>query len=92
MAAQPQRVVRDGCEFVETSGTLSGFGPAGLLNSAVDYGRETLQVVLLWGADTWLADPVGLAAATQAMGKLRAKPGLSGGGCCSRPCMSRSTP
>ncbi len=52
-------------------GTLSGFGPADLIDSAVDYRRERLQVVLLWGAETWLQSPAWLAAATQAMGVLR---------------------
>ncbi len=52
-------------------GTLSGFGPADLINSAVDYRRERLQVVLLWGVDTWLLDPAWLVAATKAMEILR---------------------
>jgi len=52
-------------------GSLSGFGPADLIGTAVDYRRETLQVVLLWGAETWLESPAWLAAATQAMAVLR---------------------
>lgn len=52
-------------------GNLSGFGPADLVDSAVDYRRERLQVVLLWGVDTWLVSPVWLAAAMQAMQVLR---------------------
>jgi hypothetical protein len=52
-------------------GTLSGFGPADLVDSAVDYRREKLQVVLLWGVETWLTSPAWLSAATRAMATLR---------------------
>ena len=52
-------------------GSLSGFGPADLIDSAVDYRQERLQVVLLWGVDTWLTSPVWLAAANQALAILR---------------------
>ena len=51
--------------------TLGGFNPPDLITSAVDYRREPLQVVLLWGADTWLHDPAWMEAATQAMAILR---------------------
>lgn len=52
-------------------GTLRGFGPADLIDSAVDYRQERLQVVLLWGVDTWLSNPAWLAAANQAQAILR---------------------
>jgi hypothetical protein len=39
--------------------------------SATDYRQESLQVVLLWGVDTWLQDPAWMAAATHAMAILR---------------------
>jgi len=35
----------------------SGFQPANLLASAVSYRQEPVQVVLLWGVETWLRDP-----------------------------------
>jgi hypothetical protein len=47
------------------------FAPSDLVDSAVDYRQERLQVVLMWGVDTWLEDPAWLAAASQAMGILR---------------------
>lgn len=47
------------------------FGPSDLIASAVDYRQERLQVVLMWGVDTWLEDPSWLAAAAQAMSVLR---------------------
>lgn len=52
-------------------GTLSGFGPADLIQSAIDYRQEKLQVVLLWGVDTWLKDPKWMSAANQALAILR---------------------
>jgi hypothetical protein len=52
-------------------GTLSGFVPADLIDSALDYRQERLQVVLLWGVDTWLTNPAWLAAANQAQAILR---------------------
>jgi len=52
-------------------GTLSGFGPADLIDSALDYRQERLQVVLLCGVDTWLSNPAWLAAANQAQAILR---------------------
>jgi hypothetical protein len=33
------------------------FSPSDLIASAVDYRQERLQVVLMWGVDTWLKDP-----------------------------------
>jgi len=42
-----------------------------LLVSAKVYRNAPLQVVLLWGVETWLADPAWMEAATQAMGILR---------------------
>jgi hypothetical protein len=47
------------------------FGPSDLIASAVDYRQDQLQVVLLWGVDTWLQDPAWLAAATKALAVLR---------------------
>jgi hypothetical protein len=47
------------------------FTPTDLLESAIDYRNEPLDVVLLWGAETWLQDPEWLAAATHAMDLLR---------------------
>jgi hypothetical protein len=52
-------------------GTLSGFEPADLIDSALDYRQEKLQVALLWGVDTWLTNPAWLAAANQALAILR---------------------
>ena len=52
-------------------GDLSGFGPEDLVDSAVDYRRGRLQVVLLWGVQTWLTSPSWLAAASTAMSILR---------------------
>ena len=49
------------------------FGPSDLIASAIDYRQEHLQVVLMWGVDTWLDDPAWLAAASQAMAILRAE-------------------
>jgi hypothetical protein len=51
--------------------TTSSFTTADLITSASGYRQEPLQVVLLWGADTWLQDPAWMAAATRAMGILR---------------------
>jgi hypothetical protein len=48
------------------------FEPSDLIASAVDYRQERLQVVLLWGVDTWLEDPAWMSAASQAMSILRA--------------------
>jgi hypothetical protein len=42
-----------------------------LLVSAKVYRNAPLQVVLLWGVDTWLADPAWMQAATEAIGVLR---------------------
>ena len=47
------------------------FGPSDLIASAIDYRQEHLQVILMWGVDTWLADPAWLSAASQAMSILR---------------------
>jgi hypothetical protein len=48
-----------------------GYTPANLLASATDYRQEPLQVVLLWGVETWLRDPAWMAAANHAMAILR---------------------
>ncbi|TMC53943.1 MAG: hypothetical protein E6J20_06020 [Chloroflexi bacterium] len=55
-------------------GDSSTFSPTDLIESAVDYRQEPLQVVLMWGVDTWLDSPEWLAAGTQAMDILRAGP------------------
>jgi hypothetical protein len=52
-------------------GDSTGFTPANLVVSAVDYRQEPLKVVLLWGVETWLQDPAWMAAAQQAMSILR---------------------
>ena len=49
----------------------SGFEPANLVASAVDYRQESVQVVLLGGVETWLRDPAWMAAANYAMTILR---------------------
>jgi hypothetical protein len=47
------------------------FKPKDLLASAVDYRQESLQVVLMWGVETWLNDPSWLAAGAKALQILR---------------------
>jgi hypothetical protein len=47
------------------------FAPKDLIASAVDYRQENLQVVLMWGVETWLDDPSWLAAGARAMEILR---------------------
>jgi hypothetical protein len=47
------------------------FGPSDLIASAVGYRQEQLQVVLMWGVDTWLEDSDWLEAASRAMSILR---------------------
>jgi len=49
----------------------SGFQPANLVESAAGYRQEKVQVVLLWGVETWVGDPKWMAAANQAMTILR---------------------
>src|ERR1700730_15043558 len=49
-------------------GSTSTFTTADLITSASDYRQEPVQVVLLWGVDTWLQDPALMAAATHALG------------------------
>lgn len=48
------------------------FGPADLVASAGSYRQEDLGVVLLWGVETWLAQPVWMSAGAQAIATLRA--------------------
>jgi hypothetical protein len=55
--------------WADSSGT---FTPADLLASAADYRQEPVDVVLMWGAETWLQDPVWLSAATHAVDLFRA--------------------
>ncbi len=53
---------------------LSGnFNEDDLLASAAGYRQEHLQVVLMWGVETWLQDAAWLAAATRAMAILRSR-------------------
>jgi hypothetical protein len=47
------------------------FKPKDLLESAVDYRQENLQVVLMWGVEIWLNDPSWLAAGAKALQILR---------------------
>jgi hypothetical protein len=49
----------------------SSFQPKDLIATAVDYRQEDLQVVLMWGVETWLADPSWLTAAARALQILR---------------------
>jgi hypothetical protein len=53
-------------------GDSGTFSPADLVESAIDYRQERLQVVLMWGVDTWLNDPTWLAAGSRALEVLRA--------------------
>ena len=48
------------------------FTPDDMIASAVNYRQEELDVVLLWGVDTWLQDPAWLAAAGEAIDVLQA--------------------
>jgi hypothetical protein len=50
---------------------VGAFTPSDLVASAVDYRQERLQVALLWGVETWLADPAWMSAAGHAMSILR---------------------
>jgi hypothetical protein len=53
-------------------GSSTSFTPADLVDSAMDYREEQLQVVLMWGVETWLDNPAWLAAAHESMDILRA--------------------
>jgi hypothetical protein len=48
------------------------FTPQDVVKSASDYRQVPLQVVLLWGSQTWLEDPAWMAAAIDALAILRA--------------------
>ena len=48
------------------------FRPDDLVASAAVYRQEDLDVVLLWGVETWLRDPEWMAAGRQALATLRA--------------------
>jgi len=50
-----------------------GFRPDDLLLSAEAYSRTDVDVVLLWGAEQWLADPAWMQAGRQAMATLRGR-------------------
>ncbi len=52
-------------------GTSNSFTPADLLNSAIDYRQEPVQMVLLWGVETWLRSSVWMDAASRAINILR---------------------
>jgi hypothetical protein len=47
------------------------FSPGDLVTQAVDYRQEPVDVVLMWGVDTWLTDPAWMSAAVQAFSILR---------------------
>ena len=49
------------------------FSPQDMIESAIDYRQEPLQVVLLWGVDTWLEDPTWMSAGSRAIDLLRAR-------------------
>ncbi|TMF08030.1 MAG: hypothetical protein E6I41_09190 [Chloroflexi bacterium] len=51
----------------------TSFTPRDLLDSAADYRQEPLDVVLMWGAETWLEDPTWLAGVTRAMDLLKSR-------------------
>ncbi len=52
------------------SGSTS-FTPSDLVDSAEDYRQDNLQVVLMWGVNTWLTDPSWMQAGIEAMDILR---------------------
>jgi hypothetical protein len=47
------------------------FHPKDLIASAVDYRQENLQVVLMWGVETWITDPAWRDAGARALQILR---------------------
>lgn len=47
------------------------FGPQDLVSAAIDYRQASLDVVLMWGVDTWLDDPQWMAAAVKAFAVFR---------------------
>jgi len=51
----------------------TSFTPLDLLDSAADYRQEPVDVVLMWGAETWLEDPTWLAGVTHAMDLLKSR-------------------
>jgi len=54
-------------------GDETSFMTSDLLKGAADYRREPVDVVLMWGAETWLEDPIWLSAVTRAMDLMRSK-------------------
>jgi hypothetical protein len=48
------------------------FSPGDLVNEAFDYRQTPVDVVLLWGVETWLTDPAWMDAAVRSLGILRA--------------------
>ena len=47
------------------------FGPEEMIKEAVDYRQAPVDVVLMWGVETWLWDPQWMAAGVRAIGILR---------------------
>jgi hypothetical protein len=52
-------------------GEAETFTPSDLVTSAVDFRQAPLDVVLLWGVDTWLDDPAWMAAGVRSLEILR---------------------
>lgn len=52
-------------------GDSTSFTPSDLIDSAEDYREEPLQVVLMWGVETWLEDPTWMVAGIHAMAIMR---------------------
>jgi xylose isomerase len=46
---------------------LDTFTPDDLIQSAIDYRQEPLQVVLLWGVAMWVTDPRWMSAGARAL-------------------------
>lgn len=55
------------------------YGPADLVASARAYRQVRVGVVLLWGVETWLADPAWMSAGARAIDDLRAAAGRAQG-------------
>ncbi len=53
-------------------GDSTNFTPSDLVDSAEDYRQESLDVVMMWGVETWLNDPTWMAAGVRAMNIMRA--------------------
>jgi hypothetical protein len=71
-AAQQKRVWLAEMQAQPWGGVQAGgFTTNDLLTSAAAYRHDNLEVVLLWGVETWLQDPAWMRAAVQAMATLR---------------------